>query len=141
MNQQGDVKLFQTNDDGDILVEGGFVAMDGGLNTAAFLSLFGGNEDGSTWWGNLTETQPERQYTSETQTLLRALPAIPDNLRRLELAAGRDLAWMISAGVARSVSVVATMPGINRVKLTIDISTGETGAETLEYIENWKADA
>ena len=61
--QQGDVSLFQTNDDGNIEVEGGIVTMGGGLETSAYLSLFGGNEDDdnrtdnpANWWGNIDET-------------------------------------------------------------------------------------
>jgi len=63
MSQQGDVKLFQTTDDGDIYVVNGIVEMSGGLETSAYLSLFGGNEDddgsdGSpfSWWANLRRT-------------------------------------------------------------------------------------
>lgn len=140
--QQGDVLLFQTDDDGDINVTGGIVELSGGLQTTAYLSLFGGNEDdegGSdtalTWWANLDELEPSRQYRSETQNALQALVAIPANLRRVEDAANRDLAWMIDQKVASSISVVATMPGLNKIKLTIDID----GDLTLEFVENWKA--
>ena len=45
MTQQGDVLLFQTVDDGEINIENGVVEMSGGLETAAYLSLYGGNED------------------------------------------------------------------------------------------------
>lgn len=138
--QQGDVNLFQTNDDGDISVVNGLVEMSGGLETAAYLSLFGGNEDddGSsdsvhTWWGNFDETEPPRKYVSETQNLLQALPATTSNLRKIEDAAGRDLAWFVSEGAASSVTVEATIPELNRIKLTINIDQNE-----LEFIENWR---
>jgi len=140
--QQGDVLLFQTNDDGDINVTGGVVELSGGLQTTAYLSLFGGNEDdegGSdealTWWANIDELEPSRQYRSETQNALQALVAIPANLRRIEDAANRDLAWMIEQKVASNISVEATMPGLNKIKLTIDID----GDLTIEFVENWKA--
>lgn len=143
---QGDVLLFQTPDGGDIEVERGRVAFSGGLGTAAYLSLFGGNEQDSgraddplTWWGNIDESQPERQYRSETQHLLRSIPAIPANLRRLEQAAERDLSWMVP-GVASAVSATASMPGRNRVRLVVSIEAD--GAPSIfEYFENWKADA
>lgn len=140
--QQGDVLLFQTDNDGDISVESGLVAMSGGLETAAYLSLFGGNEDDdgsadnpASWWGNLDETQPEREYHSETQHLLQALPATAANLRTVEDAARRDLAWMVSVGAATKIDVVATIPALNRIKLTIDVD----GDTTLEFVENWQA--
>lgn len=145
--QEGDVKLFQTDDDGNITVENGLVEMSGGLETAAYLSLFGGNEDDDgradnpgNWWANLDEIDPTRQYHSETQNLLQALAATTGNLRRIEDAAGRDLAWFVDSGVASSVSVSARIPGINRIKLTIDIEA--VGQESsFEFVENWKAGA
>lgn len=145
MTQQGDILLYQTNDDGDITVDGGLALMSGGLETAAYLSIFGGNEqdDGRNanalqWWGNIGEA-PERQYRSETQYLLRSIPAIPANLRRLEDAAGRDLAWLVSSGVATSIAATASMPGLNQVKLLIAINA-DNQQTILEFIENWKAD-
>ncbi len=145
--QQGDVSLFQTDDDGNITVEGGIVTMSGGLETSAYLSLFGGNEDDdgradnpANWWANIDEVDPAREYHSETQNLLQALPATTGNLRRIEDAANRDLAWFITNKVASSATVFASIPGINRIKLTIDIEA--QGEETsFEFVENWKAGA
>mgnify|MGYP003668998803 CR=1 FL=1 len=140
--QQGDILLFQTNDDGDIDVTGGIVEMSGGLQTTAYLSLFGGNEDDAggsdaalTWWANLDETQPSRTYRSETQNVLQALTATPGNLRRVEDAAARDLSWMVEQKVATKIAIVASMPGLNKIKLAIDID----GDITVEFVENWKA--
>lgn len=140
--QQGDVVLCQTENDGDISVEGGIVAMSGGIETAAYLSLFGGNEDDdgsdgnpANWWGNIDETQPEREYHSETQHVLQALPATANNLLKVEAAAQRDLAWMLSVGAATEIAAVASIPALNRLKITID----GVGDQTLEFVENWQA--
>lgn len=143
--QEGDVKLFQTDDEGEITVENGLVEMSGGLETAAYLSLFGGNEDDdgrannpANWWANLDEVDPMREYHGESQNLLQALPATTGNLRRIEDAARRDLAWLLDSGVASSVLVSASIPGINKIKLTIDIeAVGQ--ASSFEFVENWKA--
>ena len=104
--------------------------MSEGLETAVYLSLFGGNEDDPAeadtalqWWGNLLETEPERAYRSETQYLVRSLPAIPLNLRRIEQAAARDLQWILDTGVAQSVTIEATIPAVNRVRLGVVIVT------------------
>lgn len=145
--QQGDVKLFQVIDEGEILVEDGIVLMNGGLETSAYLSLFGGNEDddGSAdtpfqWWGNLDETERSKTYRSETQNLIEGLPLITSNLRRIEDAAKRDLGWMLTDRVADIVDVLATIPGLNQIKLTIRIEA--FGEESLfSFVENWKADA
>ena len=100
INQQGDVKLFQTNDDGEITVTNGIVEMSGGLETTAYLALFGGNEDDSgdtskQFWGNFAENEPSKKYTSEFQHLLTKLPAVSANLLILEKAALRDLNFFL----------------------------------------------
>ncbi len=143
--QQGDVKLFQTIDDGNITIEGGVTEMSGGLETAAYLALFGGNEqdDGrddnpNNWWGNIGEDEPARQYRSETQYLLRSLPATSGNLGKLEDAAVRDLAFFLNENIASLVSMVASIPGLNKIKLTIRIEA-EGEESTFEFTENWKA--
>lgn len=145
--QQGDVKLFQTDDGGEIDIARGIAAMSGGLETAAYLSLFGGNEDDDgrdenphNWWGNLDENDPARRYRSETQHLLQALPLSTGNLRRVEDAATRDLAWFTASNVASAVTVAASIPGLNRIKLTVDVEA--YGDESrFEFVENWKASA
>lgn len=142
-----DVLLFQTNDNGEIEIEGGEVTLTPGLDTAAYLSLFGGNwkDDGSqnnrqTWWGNLDEAEPSRRYRSETQFLLGTIPAIPRNLRRIEDAATRDLQWLQDESVASSVSVSASLVGLNRVKIDV-IIRAEGDESQFSYTENWRASA
>ncbi len=145
--QQGDVSLFQTDDEGEIIVEGGIVTMSGGLETSAYLSLFGGDEDDdgradspTNWWANIDEVDPSREYHSETQNLLQAIPATTGNLRRIEDAANRDLSWLITNKVASTVNAAASIPGINKIKLTIDVEArGEESS--FEFVENWKAGA
>ncbi len=143
--QQGDVLLFQTLDDGNINVENGIVDMTGGFETAAYLSLFGGNEDDDgaagnpfTWWGNITEIDVSKKYVSETQNLLHSIPATSGNLLRVEAAASRDLAWFLNDNIASKVSVISTIPGLNKVKLIVDIIAD--GIESsFEFVENWKS--
>lgn len=145
MTQQGDVALFQTNDDGNITVTNGVVEMSGGLETAAYLSLFGGNEDDdgrddnpNDWWGNLDEGELDRQYHSETQNLLQSIPATTNNLLRIEDAANRDLSWFVDGKIASSITVSVTMPGLNRVSISIKIEAN--GVESsFNFVENWKA--
>jgi phage gp46-like protein len=125
-----DVLLRQSNDGGEIALEGGLVLMSEGLETAAYLSLFGGNEQDpgeadqtESWWGNLGETIPSRKYRSETQFLVRSLPAVPSNLRRIEQAALRDLQWMVDEKLVHSIGVTTSIPGLNRVVLDVNVIT------------------
>ena len=120
--QQGDVLLFQTEDDGDIRVsDEGLVEMTGGLETAVYLSLFGGNEDGSEWWGNVGETEPSKKYVSETQNLLLILPVTSANILRVEDAVKRDLQWILDGGFAKTLKISSEVKGLNRVALSISI--------------------
>lgn len=125
-----DVLLRQTPDDGDIIAEAGLLRLSEGLETAAYLSMFGGNDDDpgdadttKQWWGNLSEDEPERRYRSETQYLIRSIPAVPSNLLRIEQAAARDLAWFTETGTAKSVAVAARIPALNRVAIDVQIVT------------------
>lgn len=145
MNQQGDVLLYQTDDGGEINVVDGIIEMSSGLETAAYLSLFGGNEDDDgreknplTWWGNLDESDIAKQYRSETQYLLHTLPATSINLLRIQDAALRDLSWLTKNNIASSLTVEASMPGINKIKLVITIQA-QGKENNLEFVDNWKA--
>lgn len=143
--QQGDVALTQTNDGGDFEVFDGIISMCPGLEVAAYLSLYGGNEqdDGNQdnvrqYWGNFIETLPERKLRSRTQYLLRNLPATASNLRRVEDAALADLAWMLTANVANNIEAEATIPQVNTIQLTIVIEAFGN-EETFTFTDNWKA--
>lgn len=143
--QQGDVLLFQTNDDGEIIVENGLVQMASGLDTAAYLSLFGGNEedtgtvnDANTWWCNRIEDDEVKKYRALTQHILRSLPATSANLIKLENAAKKDLKWMLTEGVANEIIVSARIPNINRVQVLININA-RAEQINLKFTTNWNA--
>ena len=129
-----DVRLHQTPDGGEITVTNGTFARDDGLDTAAFLSLFGGNDDDPgvdpgdrrQWWGNASENESSRQYRSETAHLLRSLPLVPANLRRIEDSAFRDLSWFVDDGFAEFVGASASLPALNRVHLDVSIEVDGT---------------
>jgi phage gp46-like protein len=143
--QQGDVLLFQTENDGEIDICNGVATMTGGLETAAYLALFGGNEDDNglgenprQFWGNLSESDPEKKYRSQTQYLLRSIPAISSNLRRIEESAKNDLAFFVKIGTATEVKVAATIPGLNKINLACSV-IGDFGTLDFSFSENWTA--
>ena len=143
--QQGDVLLQQTNDNGEITVVNGVATMTGSFETMAYLCLFGGNEDddgradsSETWWGNLGEVDPDLRYVSETQNLLKSLPAISSNLLKIQAAAERDLAVFTNKNIASSVTVAVSIPALNRVTIAVDIeAVGEKSS--FKFTENWEA--
>ena len=139
-----DVRLYHTVDGGEIeYAEDGRFVLDDSPATAAYLSLFGGNErDGGgaaterlQWWGNVVEEVETRRLRSETQHLLRSLAAVTSNLRRIEDAAGRDLAWMTTE-LGATVEVRASMPAVRRVDLDITIEIDGTATE-LRFSAPW----
>lgn len=127
-----DVYLHQSDDGGDLNISGGVVEMRDGLETAVYLSLFGGNEDDpggldspASWWGNLLEADPDRRLRSETQNLLISLPATTGNLKRLRAAIERDLAWLVSGAVASDVVVVLRLASPHRVSIDVAITIAD----------------
>ncbi len=140
-----DVLMFNAPDGGEILVENGVVALSDGLETAAYLALFGGNSDDSgdaaesplQWWGNHDELNPARKYRSRFQYLMFRLPPITSNLLRLEEAALADLQPTFE-GVATNISVRCSMPAINRIAVTINFEI-DGAVNTFTFTEDWGA--
>jgi phage gp46-like protein len=124
-----DVLMTMTPDGGEVTFRNGQPAETDGPETAVLLSLFGGNDDDSgsdgdkpkQWWANHEEPDQAKHYRSETQALILGLPAVPANLKRIEDAVGRDLAWMVAGQVATFVGVVCRMPRLNWIDLEIEL--------------------
>lgn len=139
-----DVLLFHTPDGGEISFVGGEPVMSDGLETSTYLSLFGGNEDDGgldatarlQWWGNFGERDAASMYRSETQYLLRSLPAIPANLRRVEDGATRDLAWMTDEFASR-IEVSASMPRLNTLALAVAIEVDTGTKYQFQFTSGW----
>lgn len=157
-NLQGDVYFVPPQDENEeasvpdnvdpawrIVVIGGVVFMTQTFETAAGLSLFGGNyaDDGSpnnpnTYWGNLLENDPAFRYVSRTQFLMRGLPATSGNLRLLKRAVEADLAWFVEQRIANRLDVSVALLGRNRVEIRVTIEArGEISEFT--FTENWPA--
>jgi phage gp46-like protein len=139
-----DVHLFHTADGGDIQFTNGLIELQDGLETAVYLSLFGGNSDDAgteatkskQWWGNLSEPVAERRYRSETQHLLQSLPITSANRRRVEQSAERDLAWLTN-DIADSVTVTATIPARNTINLSVAVAVGDNEF-TYPFLVSWQ---
>ncbi len=122
-----DVLLRHQPDGGNLEYKNGAALMSDGLESAAYLSLFGGNEQDSgadgdalrEWWGNKIERIEARKYRSRFQNLMASLPLVPGNLARLEEAAALDISWFVDEGVASYLNVNASIPAINTVKLDV----------------------
>lgn len=136
-DQLMDVLLFQTENDGDVDKA---VTTTNGIETALYLSLFGGNRDdegaqdsNKGWWGNILEDDPVNKLVSETAFLLGTIPATTFNLNRIKAAAERDLMWVTSTGVAQEVTVGTSLSGLNKVQITVSVD----GVD-YKYTEDWQ---
>jgi phage gp46-like protein len=138
-----DVLLTQSDDEGEIEFVAGAPTMADGLETAAYLSMFGGNErdsgltDGEAlqWWANVEDPVTTRHQRSQTQHLLATIPATPANLRRIEDAAQADLAWVVDE-LAAEIAIEATMPDIDSVAIAIEIAIGNTTYQ-FNFASSW----
>jgi phage gp46-like protein len=141
-----DVLLKQSDDDGEIEFIAGQPVTADGLEAAAYLSLFGGNErdsgltDGEAlqWWANFEEPVAARHQRSQLQHLLTAIPATPANLRRVEDAAAADLAWMADE-LDATITVEANMPGLDSVSIAVTIVIGQT-TYVFDFQSKWVAE-
>jgi phage gp46-like protein len=145
MINQGDAWIFQTDDGGDIEIKVGVVTLRPGLDSSVYLSLFGGNleDDGRPtnprrWWGNLSETLDSRQYIGRLEDVLTRLPPVPFNLARYEDAAKQDLEWLTAERVASSVTVAASIPALNSVRIIVTIIADGQESD-FEFTANWRA--
>jgi len=128
-----DVRLYQTPDGGEVDWKNGEPLTADGLESAAYLSLFGGNQEDSgltdgepkQWWANVEISVPEQRMRSQLQSVLRGMPATPFNLNRAEDAAASDLAWMVKELEAK-VTVEASIPAHEWLALHVEIEIGTT---------------
>ncbi len=127
-----DVLLVQTTDNGNICTDFNGIVLTNTLRTAVYLALFGGNEDGSNWWGNIGELDPAAVYISRTQTLLRSIQAIPRNIVPVTDAVNADLKDLLDGGHADNIAVEVTLPGVNKLKITIEIDGEEIVFEVVQ---------
>lgn len=91
----------------------GFIALDGGLQTPAFVSLFTDRRARPSdkapvqrgWWGDAHARTAGDQIGS-LLWILERVPFTAENMRRAQLFASECLAWMVRDGLAKSVKVV-----------------------------------
>lgn len=117
-----DVLFCNTLDGGDIFLtsDSGDLELDSNIKTATYIALVGGNSDdpggddtSKSWWGNWYESNPDRQYRSRTQYLLRSLPTNTANLKIIQQGVLDDLQFLINDGIleVEQIGVSLRRPG------------------------------
>jgi hypothetical protein len=146
MINQGDVKVFQVPDGGNVEINNNQdITLTGGFETEFYFALFGGNEqdDGSDnnknkWWANLTEDDPAFHYRSRTQNLLISLPLVSGNLRKIRDAVKYDLRFYVSSGAITNLEVLVSITGVRKVKINIT-ALADGNKISITFLANWQA--
>lgn len=128
-----DILLDHTYDGGDVRIVNGSFALDDGLSTAVYLSLFGGNDgdDGTDaaapkqYWGNRLETESARRIRPEMHALIKAHPLTSGSLLRIEQAGARDLSWLAEQSLADAIAVEGSIRSSDRLEIEAKIQSGQ----------------
>ncbi len=116
--REGDIAIFQVDSGGTIQVLNGEPEMDGGLESAVYLSLFG--NDSSDYWANEYFTE-DQKLTGFFIGFMLANPKTIATLNQAEEFALQDLQWFINSGIADTVDVTITSPSRQRIDLTVEL--------------------
>jgi len=128
----GDVQIVHSLDGGAITFRSGQPDMEQGLSTAVYISLF--TESG--WWGNAL-AEDDGQIGSELEAL--EMQPLTNKVRQdYEEGARKALAWMVSSGLAKMVTVEAVILSQIALELTVTIVEPDGTATTERYRVNWQ---
>jgi len=129
----GDPKLYSTGDAFDLAIEAGQPDMDEGLENAVTMSLF----SSGPYWGNVFARDEAERLGSDFEALF-LRPLTSRTRLDAEAAVKAALAWMVGSGLAKAVSVEASLPSVGWLALAITLQ--QPAADTrIRYSINWEA--
>ena len=133
MTYDGDPKLQESGDGADLVIMDGQPEMDPGLQNAVYISLF----TRTGWWGNGVATDDAERVGSSFEEIQSRTLTNATRLDAEELAR-QALAWMVTEGLAQSISVSGSIPRLGVLGLAVTIQQpNEAGAVTVRYSINW----
>lgn len=133
--------LVDTNGESDISITKGVPAVDNGLETAVYISLFTDARDENSedttdkrgWWGDEFD---DVKMGSKLWTLARAKDT-DETIKKMKTYASDALQWMIADGIAKSVTVNAIRYSAGVIFMTIDITKPDGINTSFKYYYNW----
>lgn len=132
--REGDIKLYQTNDGGEILVTLGEPEMEGGLFTSIFISLF--ESDNTDYWMN--EWLPEEEkITGYFYSFIKGVPKTPSNMVKAADYAKLDLDWMIKNNIADEINVDIQSNDVKSISLSVEIIKNKLNILNSKFEINW----
>lgn len=142
-----DFKTIQTPAGGDWLLSGPDLVTDSGLETAVIISLFTDRraaaddaiegDDRRGWWGDAYPEQAGDLLGSRLWLLSRE-KQLPEVLRRAEEYAREALQWLVTDGVARSITASAEIIRQGLLGLTITINRSTDPPVKYRFETFWK---
>lgn len=119
-----DLRMLDTGNGGDLIRLGEDLATTSGLETAVYLSLFGGAD----WWANALTDDRQERYQSRTEQTLREVALNSAGRIRIEQAVLEDLAWCNDIPGSKPAVAVA-IAGPDRATITITIAGQQFGLQ------------
>ena len=116
--REGDIFLFNQDSGGTIQVTNGEPLMDGGFESAVYLSLFGNNN--SPWWSN-EYLELSEQLQGEFIGFIEGNAKSISNLNRAQEFALNDLQWFKVEGIADTITVEVVSVDRQRVDLNVEL--------------------
>lgn len=117
------------NGDIDISITLGQPEMTGGLENAAFLSVFC-----SPWWGNEISSDDEK-LESEFDTIIRK--TLTNQVRLdAEQVVKNSLDWMESGGLVKKINISSSIPAVGNLGIFLSFEEPDATSDTI-YRINW----
>lgn len=117
-----DIKLISSGQGGDFerTAEGNDFVTVKSLHNQVYLACFGGNKDGSDWWGNKFFKQDKYKLNSLTEKALLSV-TLPDEVTRVEDAIKKDLAYLNEVSGIIGIDVQLFISKLRWLEITITI--------------------
>lgn len=115
---EGDFKLYQTSDGGEINVTFGEPEMEGGLFTSVFISLF--ESDSVDSWLNEYLEESEK-IEGRFYSYIKGVPKTPQNMTTAIGYASQDLEWMLKNKTADEINVDIESKDVKSILLKVEI--------------------
>lgn len=132
--REGDLKVYQTNDGGEITVTFGEPEMEGGLFTSVFISLF--ESDNSDHWMN--EYLPEAEkIEGRFYEFIKGVSKKPSNMNKAIEYANQDLAWMIKNNIADEINIDIESTDVKRITMKVEIIKNKLIIIESKFDVNW----
>lgn len=132
--REGDLKLYQTVDGGEIVVSFGEPEMEGGLFTSVFISLF--ESDTTDYWMNGFLEESEK-VEGRFYSYIKGQSKTPSTMQRAIELAKLDLDWMIKNKIADEINVDISSIDVKRISLKIEIVKNSFTILESKFDINW----